>query len=65
MRSRSNFRLASLAILMAAALQAPPAAANVPAGAQVAWQAAAADADIERAFAQGRAQKKPVLTHGG
>ena len=65
MRSRSNFRLASLAILMAAALQAPPAAANVPAGAQVAWQAAAADADIERAFAQGRAQKKPVLVYWG
>ena len=31
----------------------------------VAWQAAAADADIDRAFAQARASKKPVLLYWG
>jgi thiol-disulfide isomerase/thioredoxin len=31
----------------------------------VAWLAAAADADIERAFAQARAEKKPVLLYWG
>jgi thiol-disulfide isomerase/thioredoxin len=31
----------------------------------VAWLPAAADADIERAFAQARAEKKPVLLYWG
>jgi thioredoxin-related protein len=31
----------------------------------VAWLPAAADADIERAFAQGKAEKKPVLVYWG
>jgi thioredoxin-like negative regulator of GroEL len=44
---------------------AVPAGATVPSGPQVAWVAAAADADIERAFAQGRAEKKPLLVYWG
>ncbi len=31
----------------------------------VAWQAAAVDADVDRAFAQARAEKKPVLLYWG
>ena len=38
-------------------------AANLTAS--VAWLAAAADADIERAFAQARAEKKPLLLYWG
>ena len=34
-------------------------------GASVAWQPAAGDADIERAFAQARAEKKPLLLYWG
>ncbi len=39
-------------------------AANLP-STNVAWQAAAADADIERAFARARAENKPVLLYWG
>ncbi|MBL8306846.1 MAG: thioredoxin family protein [Rubrivivax sp.] len=40
------------------------AASGAP-SANVAWQAAAADADIDRAFAQAKAEKKPVLLYWG
>jgi len=39
-------------------------AAGMP-STNVAWMAAAADADIERAFARARAEKKPVLLYWG
>ncbi|MEK8031028.1 thioredoxin fold domain-containing protein [Ideonella sp. DXS29W] len=43
-----------------------PAVATVaPGTAQVAWLPAAADADIEKAFAQGKAEGKPVLVYWG
>ena len=54
------------ALVLAAALLAGPAAAapGLPSS-NVAWVAAAADADIERAFATARAQNKPVLLYWG
>jgi thiol-disulfide isomerase/thioredoxin len=63
-------RLAVLAALVVGSLiaLAGPAAA-APAGGlpsnTVAWLTAAADADVERAFAQARAQKKPLLLYWG
>lgn len=60
-------RVSALALL--ASLAALPAAANpagyAPPSAGVAWLAAAADADIDKAFAQGRTDKKPVLVYWG
>lgn len=49
------------------AMAAAPAAGTAQAtpSAHVAWLAAAGDADIDRAFAQGRAEKKPVLVYWG
>ncbi|MCE2911124.1 MAG: thioredoxin family protein [Pseudomonadota bacterium] len=44
---------------------APPAAAIDLPSTQVAWQPAAADADIERAFARARAERRPVLLYWG
>lgn len=55
------------AVLLALALAAPLVQAkpgDLP-SANVAWQVAAADADIDRAFVQARAQKKPVLLYWG
>ena len=54
------------ALITALAWAATPihAAPSLP-STNVAWQAAAADADIERAFAQARATKKPVLLYWG
>jgi thioredoxin-related protein len=58
--------LLAAACLAAAALCACGSAfaAGLP-SANVAWQSAAADTDIERAFAQARAQGKPVLLYWG
>jgi thiol-disulfide isomerase/thioredoxin len=56
------------AALLALAAQAPLPAigASTPAESpQVAWLPAASDADVDRAFAQGRAEKKPVLLYWG
>lgn len=39
--------------------------ATAPVAAGVSWQPAAADADIERAFARAKAEKKPVLLYWG
>ena len=56
------------AVLAAAAVCATPTtpvwAASSPGGA-VAWLSAAADADIDRAFARARADKKPLLLYWG
>jgi thioredoxin-related protein len=55
--------LGSLAL--AAAMVTAHAAPNDLPSSNVAWLVAAADADIERAFTQAKAQKKPVLLYWG
>jgi thioredoxin-like negative regulator of GroEL len=60
---RARTRIAALALAVAAGCGTVHAA--VPSGPQVSWVAAAADIDIERAFAQGKAEKKPVLVYWG
>lgn len=52
------------ALGLAACALAHAAAPSLP-SANVAWLAAAADADVDRAFAQARAEKKPVLLYWG
>ncbi len=56
-------RRAGLALLLAASL--PGGALAASPGTGVAWVSAAADADIGRAFAQARAEKKPLLLYWG
>ena len=56
--------LRTLAATLPLLLACPAFAVNLP-SAQVAWQAAAADADIDRAFALAKAEKKPVLLYWG
>lgn len=56
--------LAALCLAAALAGGAHAAAPGLPSH-NVAWLAAAADADIERAFAQARREKKPVLLYWG
>lgn len=51
-------------LCLAAALPAAQAAINPPSR-NVAWLAAAGDADIDRAFAQAKAQNKPLLLYWG
>ena len=54
----------SLALALAlTALTSPPLHASTGPG--VSWQAAAADADIDRYFVQAKAEKKPVLLYWG
>lgn len=54
------------AVLVALAVALPAGAAkNGPPSRNVAWVTAAADADIERAFAQARKESKPVLLYWG
>lgn len=55
--------LAGLALAASLALNPALASVDMPAG--VAWRAAAQDADIEAAFAQAKAEKKPVLLYWG
>ncbi len=66
--SGSTPALSALALSLALAFSAAPAlaaaASSLP-STNVAWLPAAADADIDRAFAQARAQKKPVLLYWG
>ena len=57
--------LSALALALALIAPAAQAAAPATAGSGVAWLPAAADADIERAFAQARSEKKPVLLYWG
>jgi len=54
-----------LAALATALLVAATPAAHASPGPGVAWQAAAADADIDRYFVQAKAEKKPVLLYWG
>jgi len=65
--ARHRWRAALAPLALAAALAAPLPAAQAanPSGPGVAWLAAAGDADIERAFAQARAEKKPLLLYWG
>ncbi len=42
-----------------------PVSAAAPTASSVSWQEAAGDADIEKAFAQARSEKKPVLLYWG
>ncbi len=56
--------LSALALSLALAAALPAQAVKLP-STQVAWQAAADDADIGRAFAQARAENKPVLLYWG
>jgi thioredoxin-like negative regulator of GroEL len=58
-----KLRLSLLALSFAFSVASVHAAA--PAAAQVAWTPAAGDADIDRAFAQARGEKKPVLVYWG
>lgn len=65
-RARLGLLAAAAALSIPAAPAATPAApAGAAPAAQVAWLHAAADADIARAFAQGKAQGKPVLVYWG
>lgn len=48
-----------------AAAPAAPAAHAAPAAGEVAWLPAASDADVDRAFAQARADGKPLLLYWG
>jgi thioredoxin-related protein len=60
-------KLHTAALLISAALlawQPGQAAVKLP-STNVAWQAAASDADIDRAFARAKAEKKPVLLYWG
>ena len=53
-------------LALAVSLAGVPLAQAVPASApQVAWLSAAADADIERAFAQAKSESRPVLVYWG
>ena len=62
---RTSLAALTALALAAALLAGPTAAAPGLPSSNVAWQAAAADADIERAFAQARAERKPVLLYWG
>ena len=66
-RVRYRPRSAALCLFVALAAAGMPsrAAAPAPPSANVAWIAAAADGDIERCFAQAKAQNKPVLLYWG
>ncbi|CAM3893544.1 thioredoxin family protein [Roseateles saccharophilus] len=55
----------TLAALATALLLAAAPAAQASTGPGVAWQAAAADADIDRYFVRAKAEKKPVLLYWG
>jgi len=57
--------LAALAAALSLFLLAATPAAQASTGPGVSWQAAAADADIDRYFTQAKAEKKPVLLYWG
>jgi thioredoxin-related protein len=63
---RARLSACALGALLALSLaQGAGAAAPASPGPSVAWLAAAGDADVERAFAQARSDKKPVLLYWG
>lgn len=57
-------RLCSISLAFALLVGAAQAAPGLP-STNVAWQSVAADAEVDRAFAQAKAQKKPVLMYWG
>ena len=63
MKIRARSRVPALALILAA-LSMTDAPAAIPSP-QVAWLSAAAPADIDRAFAQARSGRKPVLLYWG
>ncbi|MET0517373.1 MAG: thioredoxin fold domain-containing protein [Burkholderiaceae bacterium] len=65
MKPLHALRLTVLAASLSLPLLAAHAAAPAGAAPGIAWQEAGADADIEKAFAQARADKKPVLLYWG
>jgi thiol-disulfide isomerase/thioredoxin len=60
-----KLRLLALSAVLALSLAEPAAHAAIVAAPGVSWQAAAADADIDRYFVQAKAEKKPVLLYWG
>jgi thioredoxin-like negative regulator of GroEL len=58
-------RFSLLALALSLALACNPGHASKAPSDNVAWLPAAADADIERAFARAKAEKKPVLLYWG
>jgi thiol-disulfide isomerase/thioredoxin len=60
-----KLRLLALSAALALTLAEPAAHAATVAAPGVSWQAAAADADIDRYFVQAKAEKKPVLLYWG
>ncbi len=58
-------RAVTLVMLSGGLLAGLPAVASNPPSSQVAWRAAAAPVDIDRAFAEARAARKPVLLYWG
>lgn len=66
-RMRFRRRAATLCLFAALAATGMPTWASAPAlpSSNVAWIPAAADADIERCFAQAKAENKPVLLYWG
>ena len=68
MNLHRTLRPFAAAAMLALAAHAPAALAATTAaspGPQVAWLMAANDTDVDRAFAQGRAENKPVLLYWG
>lgn len=59
----STVTTAALAVSVAMLVWQPAEAAVKLPSTNVAWQAAAVDADIDRVFARARAEKKPVLLY--
>ncbi|MDO9460151.1 MAG: thioredoxin family protein, partial [Alphaproteobacteria bacterium] len=59
-----SLRCGAAALALAGLLTLAQAAPGLP-STNVAWLAAAVDADIDTAFAQARAEKKPVLLYWG
>jgi thiol-disulfide isomerase/thioredoxin len=60
-----KLRLLALSAALALSLAEPAAHAATVAAPGVSWQAAAAEADIDRYFVQAKAEKKPVLLYWG
>jgi thioredoxin-like negative regulator of GroEL len=60
-----KLRLLALSAALALSLAEPAAHAAIVAAPGVSWQAAAAEADIDRYFVQAKAEKKPVLLYWG
>jgi thioredoxin-related protein len=61
-----RFPMRLTALALAAALFWPVVQANTkPPSSNVAWQSVSADAEVDRAFAQAKAQKKPLLMYWG